>query len=613
MDFPRLDIGECIAIDTETTGLDWTTDRIFAFSLSFPDGRDFYFDLRQDPCAAEWARDCFPLIREAAFHHAKFDYHFLRQIGAVLCHDVILHDSSIYAALLDEHLDSYSLDAICRHYKLPVGKDTGIYAALADLFGGKPDKSQMPNLKLAPVSLTGEYAMADTRATLTAVQHQLPILQAQELTQVAAMEMELLKALVRMEQHGCRVDVEAAERAVPQVTSIIESRQRALNQAAGFEINVNAPKQLQRLFKPEFRDGSWWIGDTIIPTTEKGAPSFNKDALAKIKHPAGKMVVGVKQMMKIRDTFLLGHVLGHHVNGYVHTTFNQTRTEDEDGGEYGTGSGRLSSNDPNLQQISKRNKEAAEIVRACFLPDHGQRWESRDWSQMDFRIMAHYLNSPAVNALYAADPLTDFHTMVANLTGLPRSPKDGVKGNAKAVNLGLCFGMGKGRMAEEMGLPWEKVYRPDKSFWQKAGPEAEAIFTKYHDAVPGIKKMLENMAAVAKQRGYVKTGFGRHIRFPGGDKAYKAGAMIFQGTAADALKLKIIEVDRILRGTDGRVIINVHDELCQSLPEGPEGEQLSEQGRVAMETFDGVNCPLRLRTPIRSSAGRGANWWEASR
>jgi DNA polymerase-1 len=613
MDFPRLDIGECIAIDTETTGLSWVDDKVFSMSLSFRDGRDYYFDFRQNPEAIEWARAEFPKIQAAVGHNLKFDLHFLWQLGIELRPGCKLHDTGVYAALLNEHLDSYSLDAICKHYKLPVGKDTDLYARLAAIFGGKVDKGQMSKISLAPVDIVAPYAMADTRATFACMSHQLPLLYDQDLERVAMMEMDLLPALLRMEQHGCRVDVEAAERAIPRVTTMINDRQAALNKLAGFDINVNAPAQLRRLFDPKFREGDWWIGDQIIKTTAKGSPSIDKDVLQKIQHPAGKLVRGVKMALRIRDTFLLGHILGSQRNGIIHPTFNQTRTADDDGGEFGTTSGRLSCNNPNLQQISKRDKEAAEIVRSCFLPDHGQLWVSRDWSQMDFRTMAHYLNSPTVNALYADDPMTDFHTMVASLTGLPRSPKDGVKGNAKAVNLGLCFGMGKGRMAEEMGLPWEKVYRPDGSFWQKAGPEAEAIFTKYHDAVPGIKQMLTEMEAVAKQRGYVKTGFGRRIRFPGGERAYKAGAMIFQGTAADALKLKIIEADSILQGTDGRIIINVHDELCQSLPEGPEGEQLSEQVRVAMETFDGVNCPLRLRTPIRSSAGAGQNWWEASR
>lgn len=612
MDYPRLDIGECIAIDTETTGLSWMDDRIFSMSISFRDGRDYYFDFRQNPEAIEWARAEFPKIQAAVGHNLKFDLHFLRQVGIELRPNCKLHDTGVYAALLNEHLDSYSLDAICKHYKLPVGKDTDLYARLAAIFGGKADKGQMKNISLAPVEIVAPYAKADTRATFACMEYQLPRLYDQDLERVAMMEMDLLPALVRMEQHGCRVDMEAAERAIPQVTQMISDRQSALNSLAGFEVNVNAPKQLQRLFNPQFRDGDWWIDGTIIPTTAKGSPSINKDVLQKIKNPAGKLVRGVKTALRIRDTFLLGHILGSQRNGIIHPTFNQTRTGDDEGGEFGTTSGRLSCNNPNLQQISKRDKEAAEIVRACLLPDHGQRWESRDWHQTDFRIMAHYLRNPSIDAMYQADPLTDFHSLVAELTGLPRSPKDGVKGNAKAVNLGLCFGMGKGRMAEEMGLPWEKVYRPDGSFWQKAGPEAEAIFTKYHDAVPGIKSMLVEMESVAKQRGYVKTGFGRRIRFPGGERAYKAGAMIFQGTAADALKLKIIEVDRILHGTGGRIIINVHDELCQSLPKGHEGDQLSDRVRVAMETFDGEKCPLKLRTPIRSSVGIGPNWWAAS-
>lgn len=625
MDFPVLhrDLG-VVAVDTETTGLSWVDDKIFAFSLSFKDGRDFYFDIRQTPKAVDWARGNFPLLQAIVGHNLKFDLHFFRQIGIDFRPGVKIHDTGVYAALLDEHLPEYTLDAVCRHYKLPVGKDTSIYEKLAAIFGGPATKNaQMKNIHLAPVEIVAPYAMADTRATLACLQYQMPLIVEQNLDRVAQMEMDLLPALVRMEMNGCRVDVEKAERAVPLVTSMIDQRQSALNDVAGFAINVNAPKQLQKLFRPEFRAGDWWIGDVIIGTTAKGQPSIDKDVLMKIKHPAGKLVRSLKSALRIRDTFLLGHVLKSQRNGWIYPNFNQTRTGDESG-EYGTTSGRLSCNNPNLQQISKRDKEAAEIVRALFLPDEGQDWVSRDWSQMDFRIMAHYLNSPIINARYLGEPVydgkyaiagpeTDFHQLVSNLTGLPRSPKEGVKGNAKAVNLGLCFGMGKGRMAEEMDLPWTKVFRPDKSFWQKAGPEAEEIFTKYHDSIPGIKSMLMEMEQVAKERGFVRTGFGRRIRFPRGEKAYKAGAMIFQGTAADALKLKIIEADAILHSSNGRIIINVHDEICQSLPKGAEGERLSEAVREAMETFDGVKCPLKLRTPIRSSAGIGPNWWEASK
>ena len=613
MDFPTIhpDMG-VVAIDTETTGLSWYRDKVFSMSMSFADGRDYYFDFRQNPEAVEWARAEFPKIREAAFHNAKFDIHFLRESGIIFSDTMRIHDTGVYAALLNEHLNSYTLDAICREYKLPVGKDTDVYARLASVFGGKADSSQMSKLSLAPIEVVAPYAMADTRATLNCYNHQIMDLTDQGLLRVADMEMALTPALIRMEAGGCRVNVDAATESVSTVTGLIETRQRDLDHLAGFQVNVNAAAHLRRLFNPEFREGDWWIGDTIIPSTAKGSPSINKDVLVKIKHPAGRLVRGVKTAMRIRDTFLLGHILGSQVGGRVYPNFNQTRMGD-DTGEYGTTSGRLSCNNPNLQQISKRDKEAAEIVRACFLPEEGQDWVSRDWSQMDFRIMAHYLKSPDVDSRYSADPNTDFHQMVANLTGLPRSPKDGIKGNAKAINLGLCFGMGKGKTAEEMGLPWQKVYRPDGSYWQKAGPEVEEIFTRYHNAIPGIKQMLTEMESVAKQRGYVKTGFGRRIRFPYGDKAYKAGAMIFQGTAADALKLKIIEVDGILRNTDGRVIINVHDEICQSLPKGAEGSRLTDLVRESMETFDGVNCPLKLRTPIRSSAGIGPNWWEASK
>lgn len=615
---PGLERAEAFSLDTETNGLVWWRDKPFLLAISLPNGDDHALDLR-DPQVLRWAQDTLPrCIGLIVGHNLKFDLHMLRGVGVNVPTQRIF-DTMVAAALIDEHLPHYNLDFVANKYT-GAGKDDRFVEEAAAVLGCAPErKVVMPRIleimDLAP-ALVCRYAKQDTRATLNLCRWQRDELQRQNLQRVMDLEMALLPVLTDMERGGVRVDIARAERAVDEATATINRRQRELNDMAGFTVNVNSSAHLQRIFAPQpAENGNFVLADgTFVPkTAKKGAPSINKDVLLRTKHPIAGVIRGLKGVMKMRDTFLLGHILGNHVNGMVHATFNQTRSATEDDDEFGTTSGRLSCNNPNLQQISKRDAEIAAIVRGLFLPDEGQLWNCRDWSQMDFRIFAHYARTPSVMAAYQENPNMDFHQLVADLTGLPRKPTEGIKGNAKSLNLGLCFGMGMGKMAEQMGLPYTtEKFRGGKE-WLKAGPEAEEVFARYHKAVPGVKAVLEEMTAVARSRGFVRTGYGRRIRFPGGDRTYKAGAMIFQGTAADALKLKLVEVHNILKGTEGRLMLNVHDEFDSSLPPGPRGEELSEAIREAVECFDGERCPLRFDVPIRSSGEFGPNWWEASK
>lgn len=213
--------------------------------------------------------------------------------------------------------------------------------------------------------------------------------------------------------------------------------------------------------------------------------------------------------------------------------------------------------------------------------------------------------------MYHENPDLDFHQMVADMTGLPRSMTPGIKGNAKQINLGLVFGMGEGKLAQEMGLPYTTETRNGREFLIP-GDEALEVFKQYHQSVPGIKSLLSKASSVAKSRGFVKTIMGRRIRFPGKKFTHKAGGLIFQGTAADALKVKLVEVHQALKGTGARLLLNVHDELDMSFPfEG--AEKIDKMVGELYNCFDGVKCPIHLDIPMRSSSGMGCNWWEASR
>lgn len=612
MKFPDLSLYPVVSYDTETTGLRWWSDKIFGVSIAV-DGACWYWDVRKTPQVLDWLRKDIPRVRKLVAHHAKYDWHFSREAGIVFPEGRV-ECTMIRAALIDEHRLTYDLDSLGKDY-VGVGKDTSIYEKLAAMFGGKPTKqAQGANFYRAPESLMSPYAKQDADTGLKLWQAQELLIDQQELRRPHAVEMRLLPAIVRLEHHGVRVDIPAAERAVDKIDVEARHLQKELDGLAGFCVNVNSGPQMHKLFAPvESRtaDGTklWTLSDgTPAELTDGGRASIDADCLRRMKDPRAVRVLDLRKMMKARDTFLKGHILGHHHNEYVHANFNQTKSE----GGVGTGTGRLSVNDPALQQIPKRDKLMAAIVRAVFLPDRGDDWVCNDWAQMDFRIFAHYVNIPDIIAMYRSNPDTDFHSLAATLTGLPRSPRFAGDPNAKQINLGLVFGMGKGRLAQEMGLPYTVEPNGRGGTWIKPGAEAEAVFEQYHGNIHGVDDFLKDASSVAKSRGYVKTIIGRRIRFPRGQFTHKAGGLIFQGTAAEALKQKIIELDAYFQSEDdaGTLLLNVHDEFDCSIPKG-RVDVHAEISRIV--TGFGPDDEISFRVPIRTEQGVAENWHEASK
>ena len=623
--FPELGRFPHAAIDLETTGLAFWKDRIFGVAVSLPGDRDYYWDVRDTPRVMDWLRDEMSNLPVFINHNAKFDVNFLIAAGVPMPRRV--ECTMVRAALLDEHLLKYDLDYLGKKY-LGVGKDEDIYEELARIFGGRPTRAaQIGRLPQAPVELVARYAKQDTRVALQLWEWQEAEIERQGLRQVVELETELLPVLIEMEQGGVRVDVPAAERAVHEITRIVEQDQRELNAAAGFEVNPNPSGSIHRLFEPKRNElGQWVLIDgTIAESTDAGKASINADCLRRMRHPLAAKILKVRKLMKARDTFILGHVLGHHHNGVVHANFNQTKND----ADAGTGTGRLSVTAPALQQISARDKEIAAIVRALFVPDEGCDWVSIDWAQVDFRVAAHYVKDPAIMKAYADDPDADFHQLTADLTGLPRSPRFAGDPNSKQINLGLAFGMGSGKLAAEMGLPYTTdVWYSGRGcaacadhtckdpahvrHVMRPGPEAEAVFEKYHGAMPGIRSFMEQASSVAKTRKYVRSLYGRHLRFPGGNFSHKAAGLLYQSGAADMQKIKIIECHRLAKETGlARLMLSVHDELNFSTATGQ--PDVVRRLNEAYCDFNSDTARLRLRVPIRSSVGIGPNWWEASK
>jgi DNA polymerase I-like protein with 3'-5' exonuclease and polymerase domains len=603
------ELSDLVCIDVETTGVNWLEDKIFGVAIAWVENgqiKSEYFDIRREP--GKYKKLLSTEFKKVVNHNMKFDLHMLKNDG-VLLEPEQCEDTMIRAALINEHLHSYSLDSLAKKY-LGKNKVDDIYEKLAALFGGRVTRNaQMPNLHRAPPSLVEPYAKVDAEIALELYLWQEKEIERQQLHDVWNLERELFPHVFRMERHGIRIDHDKAEIQMSSLTSTIDLNQKRLNEVAGFEVNPNPSGSIMKLFEPKQNKSGVWVAcdGTILPTTPAGKPSIGADVLRSMKHPAAALILKVRKMMKTRDTFIGGHILGHEKNGRVHPNINQTKSD----GMGGTGTGRLSYTRPALQQIPSRDKDVASVVRPIFLPDEDMGWTYGDLDQHELRIFHHYVNNGNIVSAYAKNPDLDGHAAIAELTGLPRNAPQSGGANAKQMNLGMVFNMGGGELAAQMGLPYtveEVELGGELREIKKAGKEAQAIIDQYYSMVPGVKEIAQKARAIAKSRGYVKTLMGRHIRFPGGQFTHKASGLVYQGTAGDLNKSNIIRISKYLASEcpDAKLLLNIHDEYSISIPFGGAEKHMKEI-KALVQNRPEIRVPLRIDFSEPSS-----NWWDAT-
>lgn len=611
--FPELDRYPYFSYDTETTGLVWEKDdRVFSFSISLPDGRDFYFDIRQQPEAWEWwLQSAVKHYRGIIIcHNAAFDFHISRVSGVLLPLDR-MDDTSIRACLINEHLFSYDLDNVALR---SIGrKKVDIVPELQAIFGGHKSKNvQFRNLPYAPVDLVSRYGIGDSRLTLDLWEWQEIQIEKQGLQEIVEFERRLMPRFILNEQHGIRVDTDKAEKAVKRVTRNIDKWQKELDSLAGFATNVNSRNDIPLIFKPKFQDGIWYSKDKIeLNTTPGGNASFNAEALLRMSVAGSNeatLVVELRKLLKLRDTFLRGHILSREVRGRIHPRIHQTKGEDG-----GTGTGRLSYSDPAMQQVPSRDKVIGKAVRESFLPEEGHSWVESDMQGFEVRGFFHLCKSAPIIEEFRRNPKLDLHQYVADVTGLPRDRKPEGGPYAKQLNLAMMYVQGDGTTAAQMDMPCEWItFLPNGQedipgnyiTYRKAGEEAQRIIDTYHRRIPGIKKFQAATKRVAIERGYLYTCMGRHLRFPGGRGAHAAAAILSQATAAEWNKQNWELVEDALDG-EGQLLLNTHDSYSLSLPIGKEKE-------IATRVKDAVEGMERSRIPLILEINKpGKSWWDA--
>lgn len=611
MDYPNLSGVSELGLDYETTGVQyWKEDfRVLGFGIAV-EGQQWYFDLREHPGCTNWLRDTLPGKLIIA-HSAQFEYQVNRILG-MDPRSMQYYCTMIAECLIDEHMLTYNLEDVASYNGVRSGK-RDLLDQMQAAMGAKNHDDVLARLVQAPPELVAKYGGNDARMAYEIRQKQRKPIIDQELERVLALEMELLPVLCDMSATGVRVDLQAAHDAIPALDAQEVELTGLIKDLTGCKepsVFVNSPKQMREFFKPEPLNKYQWrtIDGTLVGPTKGGKkggppqPSLGQDALRQMRHPVAAHILGLRKTIKLRDTFIRGHIIANadHAS-YVHTTFNQTRTDQD----AGTVTGRLSSTDPALQQITKRDKRNAEILRAMFLPDEGDDWLCADYSQVDFRCAADLMNDPELTAAYWADPTLDFHQIVSDMTGIPRNAAYAGAPYTKQINLGMAFGAGSGKLAMMMGMPYEigewknrMVYYP--------GPEARRVFDQYHKRLPYVKKFMDYAESVAKSRGFVKTRIGRRLRRPG----HKAAGLLYQAYAADLHKVGLIESDRHLRESkQGRLIISVHDEIGASMDKYAADAPLVQ----AYTNFNSDTSRIRMKVPILASHSRGPNWWEASK
>jgi DNA polymerase-1 len=618
--FPDLSQAKAIALDTETkdpelliAGPGWgrgpDKGHIIGISVATDCGYKGYFPMRHelggnmDPGAVlAWARK--ELSRP---HQVKvglnltYDNGWLKNEGVEVAG--LSYDCGFAEALIDEYAPQ-DLESLGQKY-LGMGKESNLmYKWLADAYGGKENGTQRANMYRCPVELAGPYAVSDAILPLQIIRKQWEIMQREGLLEVFMMETELMPLMIAMRFKGARVDLPYANKLRDQLEEQSGIMQEELRAQVGFRVNVNSGPDLAKAFDKLGYD---------YEVTKDGNPSFTAEFLKAQTHGLAKHVIATREVMKMKSTFVEGYILNKNINGRIHCQFKQLK-----GARGGTGSGRFSSSDPNLQNIPIRTKLGAQI-RAAFVPELGETWKSLDLSSIEYRVLAHFAvgqGSAEVRAAFNADPTTDFHQLVCDmindLTGVGISRK-----STKTINFGLLYGMGLDKLAASLMLPADK---------------AKLLVDSYFDASPYVRQTLEHYSNEANRLGYVSTIMGRRARFDfwvpnnrgGRDKTplkwdaavaaygprlqrvglHKAVNRVLQGSAADAMKMAMLKYWKSGLFDIMPMLLTVHDETSFSF----DGSKLHQE--ALLEARHMMENPFPMNIPLLSSCDSGPNWGE---
>lgn len=624
-EFPSLKGRKAIAVDVETRDPDLkakgpgcrrdpSSNYIVGIAVGFDDFRAYY-PIRHEgggnldaTKVLAWARSEFGAFEgEVVGANLYYDLDWLGVDGIEFPRAAGFHDTQIAEPLLDEHKRAYNLNALSLQY-LGVGKDETRLREVCALYGWKTDDAVKSNIWRLPAWEVGAYAEADVDRPLRIVPKQRRLLANEGLSSLYDdVERRLIPILVAMRRRGVRVDVPYVEKLSKAYGDRLAELVKEVKRLAGPAAEINAAESLAPALE---RAG------LIVPrTAKKGAPSITDDWLvAHAREPLCDAISKARKLDKLKGTFIDSYFFENLVGDRIHATFNQLRND-----ESGAAPGRLSSEDPNLQNIPSRTEDGRAIRRA-FIPEEGEEWEKADQAQAEYRYLANFAigkGSEEARAAYRDDPTTDFHALCAKMVNRP----DMIRAKIKNVNFCAVYGGGPERLAEQIGCSAE---------------EAKAFRDAYDARLPFVRETYNGVMNEASRNGFILTILGRKQRFPfwegsawtpRGDReaptrdrglaekkwgsikrawTYTALNKKLQGSNADHTKKAMVEIERagILRIL-GPFLLTVHDEFGNSVAKTKEADEAAREAKRITET-----CIPALKIPFLVSTKRGPNWGE---
>ena len=581
----RIEAAELVAVDTETDSLDEMRAQIIGVSFSLAPGEAAYIPLAHDypDAPMQLPRDAVlarlkPWLENAAHpklgQHIKYDRHVFANHGIEV--QGYAHDTMLQSYVLEVHKPHGLASLAERH----VGRSGISYEDLCGKGAGQIKFSQVDIAKAA------EYACEDADQTMDVHRVLWPRLQADDkLRFVYELEIQSSEGLYRIERQGVLIDAPMLARQSAELGARIVQLESEAHALAGQPFNLGSPKQIGEIFFTK-------LGLPVVKKTATGAPSTDEEVLEKLAqdYPLPAKILEHRGLSKLKGTYTdkLAQ-LAHPRTGRVHTHYAQAVAV----------TGRLSSNDPNLQNIPVKTAEGRR-VREAFVPAPGYVIASADYSQIELRIMAHLSEDEAL--LRAFNAGLDVHRATASeVFGVPVDQVSNEQRRyAKVINFGLIYGMSSYGLARNLGIETKA---------------AAAYIDRYFQRYPGVKNYMDQTRLSAKSKGYVETVFGRRLYLPeinspngprrsGAERAAINAPM--QGTAADLIKLSMVKVQRVLdaehRGT--KMIMQVHDELVLEVPEAEVDWVRTEVPRL----MAGVAA---LKAPLLAEIGFGPNWEQA--
>ena len=582
----KIEKAELVALDTETTSLDPLKAELVGLSFAVEAGTAAYVPLAHRYAGAppQLGRDAVlarmkPWLEDAApaklGQNLKYDMHVLANHGIRLAG--VAHDTLLQSYVLESH-HPHDMDSLAeRHLNLKTLTYDEVTGKGAARIG----------FEQVAVERATEYSAEDADVTLRLHEALIPQVRAQEKLEriYRELEMPLLTVLFRMERHGVLLDTGLLRELSREFGEKMAEFEAKAHEQAGQPFNINSPKQIQEiLFEKQ--------GLKPVRKTPSGQPSTDEESLEELAldHPLPKLILDYRALAKLKSTYTdkLPDMIDPRTLR-VHTTYGQAVAV----------TGRLASNDPNLQNIPIRTAEGRRI-REAFIAPGGFRIVSADYSQIELRIMAHISQDASLLAAFAAGE--DIHTATAaEIFGLsPEAVAAEQRRYAKVINFGLIYGMSAFGLARQLGI-------------ERAA--AQQYMDRYFARYPGVAEYMKRTREAARGNGYVETVFGRRLWLPeikSSNPARRQGAeraainAPMQGTAADLIKMAMIAVDRWIgeKRMNSRLILQVHDELVLEVPDA----ELAEVRHELPKLMSGV---VKLAVPLVVDVGAGPNWDKA--